>query len=302
MRFNAALARRVALILGLSLPAFNTALADGRAVLPPRWMIEAYLSGALVKPSRDDIARAIIPGLGMAPAFLGGGKLSYTDAIAAITNKSIYVRGDSYGGSNGTQVSSSNWTNEGSVGGAFTSAASGIVWETNSQNGMPGVKNPVSGGALTRAVDYNTLHGTNGAMTLFVVEKRSGSQSTSGVFLGDQNFFTGHRFNTRTIEYYDGLVSFTQSTSLSYTDDVPHVIGIRVNTSGNLRVNFNGASVYSDATSRSAPTSSAANLLLFRNNNTSNNYFYECICTADVLSDALIDNIVIALKEKWGIT
>ena len=72
MRFNAALARRVALILGLSFPSFSAALADGRAVLPPRWMVEAYLSDALVKPSRDDIARAIIPGLGMVPAFVGG--------------------------------------------------------------------------------------------------------------------------------------------------------------------------------------------------------------------------------------
>lgn len=73
MRFNAALARRVALILGLSFPAFSNALAEGRAVLPPKWMVEAYLSDALVKPSRDDIARAIIPGLGMVPAFLGQG-------------------------------------------------------------------------------------------------------------------------------------------------------------------------------------------------------------------------------------
>lgn len=71
MRFNAPLARRVALILGLSFPAFSNALADGRAVLPPKWMVEAYLSDALVKPSRDDIARAIIPGLGMMPAFMG---------------------------------------------------------------------------------------------------------------------------------------------------------------------------------------------------------------------------------------
>ena len=229
-------------------------------------------------------------------------KLSYASAIAAVTNKSIYVRGDSYGGSNGTQVSASNWTNEGSAGGAFTSAYSGVIWETNSQNGMPGVKNPVNGGSLTRAVDYNTLHGANGAMTLFVVEKRTGSQPSSGVFFGDQNAYTGHRFNTRAVEYYDLLVGFTQSTGLSYTDDVPHVIGIRVNTSGNLRVNFNDASFYSDTTSRSAPTSSASNLMMFRNANTSNNYFYECICTADVLPDALIDNIVIALKEKWAIT
>ncbi|MFA7308356.1 MAG: hypothetical protein WC026_16990, partial [Hyphomicrobium sp.] len=74
MRINVALARRVALILGLSFPTFCNALADGRAVLPPKWMVEAYLSDALVKPSRDDIARAIIPGLGMVPAFMGGGK------------------------------------------------------------------------------------------------------------------------------------------------------------------------------------------------------------------------------------
>ena len=71
MRFNAALARRVALILGLSFPTFCNALADGRAVLPPRWMVEAYLSDVLVKPSREDIARAIIPGLGMALGFSG---------------------------------------------------------------------------------------------------------------------------------------------------------------------------------------------------------------------------------------
>ena len=65
-------ALRVALILGLSPSAFSSALADGRAVLPPKWMVEAYLSDALVKPSRDDIARAIIPGLGMVTAFMGG--------------------------------------------------------------------------------------------------------------------------------------------------------------------------------------------------------------------------------------
>ncbi len=186
MRFNAALARRVALILGLSFPTFCNALADGRAVLPPKWMVEAYLSDALVKPSRDDIARAIIPGLGMVPAFLGGGKLSYTDAIAAITNKSIYVRGDSYGGSNGTAVTSANWTNEGSVGGAFSASSGSIVWETNSQNGMPGVKNPTSA-QLTRSVDYNTLHGANGATTIFVVQKRAGSQggtSANNAYIG----------------------------------------------------------------------------------------------------------------------
>ena len=66
-------ARRVALILGISFPVFNAALTDGRAVMPPRWMVEAYLSDAVVKPSRDDIARAIIPGMGFVPAFLGGG-------------------------------------------------------------------------------------------------------------------------------------------------------------------------------------------------------------------------------------
>ncbi len=90
MRFNAALARRVALILGLSFPTFCNALADGRAVLPPKWMVDAYLSDALVKPSRDDIARAIIPGLGMVPAFLGGAGLAgFTWNPAAVTNLTL---------------------------------------------------------------------------------------------------------------------------------------------------------------------------------------------------------------------
>lgn len=85
MRFNVALARRVALILGLSFPAFSNALAEGRAVLPPRWMVEAYLSDAVVKPSRDDIARAIIPGLGMVPAFLGGATDGPTPTFVAVS-------------------------------------------------------------------------------------------------------------------------------------------------------------------------------------------------------------------------
>lgn len=90
MRFNVALARRVALILGLSFPTFCNALADGRAVLPPKWMVEAYLSDAVVKPSRDDIARAIIPGLVMVPAFMAGSSLVLeTEASALIARMSV---------------------------------------------------------------------------------------------------------------------------------------------------------------------------------------------------------------------
>lgn len=235
--------------------------------------------------------------------------LSYAAAIAAITNKSIYVYGDSYGGSNGTALTTTNWTNSGSAGGAFSATSGSVVWETNSQNGMPGVKNAVNNAWLTRAIDYNTLHGTNGAMTVFAVEKRTGSQGTStgdttytnGGIFGDVSNWVGHYYITRAVAYYK-YTGNNQSSALSYTDGAAFVTAIRINTSGHYRVNFNGSSVYLDTTSRTAPSTSAGNIFLLKNLNTSNNYGYEYIVTADVLADGLVDQIVIALKKKWGIT
>ena len=240
--------------------------------------------------------------------FISSG-LSYAGAIAAITNKVIYVRGDSYAGSNGTALTTSNWTNSGSAGGAFTATTGAIVWETNSQNGMPGVKNAVNGGYIYQAVDYNTTHGTNGATTIFAVEKRSGAQGTSsgdttylngGIFF-DASQWVGHYYITRLISYYK-FTGNNQGSGISYTDGTPFVVAIRINASGHYRVNFNGASVYSDTTARTAPNTSAGNIALLKNLNTSNNYGYEYIATADVLADGLVDQIVLALKKKWGIT
>lgn len=312
MRFNAALARRVALILGLSFPTFCNALADGRAVLPPRWMVEAYLSDALVKPSRDDIARAIVPGLGMVPAFMGGG-FSYADAIAAITNKSIYLRGDSFTGSDGATITggANAWTNEGSSGGTFVRSGSGnYVWENNSQNGMPGVKlSSAAASHLTQATDYNTLHGVKGAMTVFAVERRSGTQGTAtddslytnaGGILGDISGYAGYYYSTRNIWYYR-YTSQNQDSGLAFADSVPFVVGMRINTSGNFRINFNNESVYSDLASRDAPSSSSSDIFVAKTNSTTTRG-YEYIVTADVLADELIDKIVGALKQKWGIT
>lgn len=246
------------------------------------------------------------------PAPMLGG-LSYSEAIALVTNKAIYVKGDDYGGSNGTTVQTSNWTNNGSVGGVFTANTSNAVWETNSQNGMPGVKVSALNVWLARSVtyDYNnsSIHGTNGAMTVFAVEKPNGSQGTqtgsatylnAGIF-GDVGQWSGHYYITRAVAYYNNTPG-NQSSALSFSDNVPFVLGIRINTSGHYRVNFNGTSTYSDSTARTAPHSNAGNLMLCKSYNTNSNYGYEYITTADVLSDATIDKVVLALKRKWGIT
>lgn len=230
--------------------------------------------------------------------------LSYSEAMDSIPSKLIYVRGDTYGGSNGTTLSSSSWANAGSLGGNFSGSSPALTWETSSQNGLPGVKNIGNGAQITTGHDYNLLPGTAGALTIFAVEKRNGSQGTPGFYGGsivsEQGGYSGYVWNTRTLEYYlyGGAGA---NTGLSYTDNVPFVCGIRMNTSGHLRVNLNG-NIYSDTTSRGNPSASAGQTYLLRNlNNTSNNYGYEYIVTKSVLSDIDVDKIVIALKSKWGI-
>jgi len=232
---------------------------------------------------------------------------SYASAIAAITNKVIYVKGDSYAGSNGQNVSGGNvWTNAGSAGGSFSGTSTFHQWETNSLNGMPGVKASQNGWALASSINYTSILGTGGSVTLFAVEKRNGSQGsssvwTNGAVLKDSTSTsrTGIFFNTRQF-YYQETPGLSQATGLSFSDNTPYVLAVRVNGSGNLRVNFNG-SIYSDATTRSAP-SSTTNVSLLNLGGTNPGYGYEYIATPDVLADALVDSIVIAIKKKWGIT
>ena len=149
-------ALRVALILGLSPSAFGNALADGRAVLPPKWMIEAYLSDAVVKPSRDDIARAIIPGLGMVPAFLGGGAAAagypWTARSAAEANTWYAV---TYG--NGLFVAvANNGTNR------VMTSPDGVTWTARSAAQANLWSAVTYGNGLFVAVAYS---GTNRVMT-----------------------------------------------------------------------------------------------------------------------------------------
>ena len=232
--------------------------------------------------------------------------LDYTSAIAAIPNKVIYLRGDSYTGSNGQNVSGGNvWTNAGSAGGSFSGSSTFHKWETNSLNGMPGVKGNQSGWALDSSIVYTSIIGASGEMTLFAVEKRNGSQGTSdvwsnGAVIKDSTATsrTGIFFNTRQF-YYVNYPGSSHATGLSFSDNTPYVLAIRVNASGNLRANLNG-SVYSDTTSRSAP-SILGYVNLLNPGNSNNNYGYEYIVTTDVLADALVDKIVIAMKKKWGI-
>lgn len=165
MRFNAALARRVALILGLSFPAFSNALADGRAVLPPRWMVEAYLSAALVKPSRDDIARAIIPGLGMVPAFISGA-----------SDPPNYV---------GTGTKADGWSGP-------TSAALPSGWQSGdlhllflalrASSGDPRISTP-SGWTSQYSDLLNTLSGSNVSLQVFSRIAQSGDGAVSGILV-----------------------------------------------------------------------------------------------------------------------
>lgn len=166
MRFNVALARRVALILGLSFPTFCNALADGRAVLPPRWMVEAYLSDALVKPSRDDIARAIIPGLGMVPAFISG----------AASDPPIYV---------GTGTKADGWSGP-------TSAALPSGWQSGdlhllflalrASSGDPRISTP-SGWTSQYSALLNASSGDGISLQIFSRIAQGGDSAVSGIFV-----------------------------------------------------------------------------------------------------------------------
>lgn len=71
MQFNSNLARRVALILGMSFASLSSALADGRLRLPPEPMVKAYLSGVSTI-NRDMLFMAMIPGAGAVAMHQGG--------------------------------------------------------------------------------------------------------------------------------------------------------------------------------------------------------------------------------------
>jgi len=314
MRFNAALARRVALILGLSFPTFCTALADGRAVLPPRWMVEAYLSDAVVKPSRDDIARAIIPGLGMVPAFISGGSKDYATWLASVPNKQLIMDASSYSGSDGTPLSTTHWVNSGTAGGYDDRSAS--YWRTGAHNSMPVVEGTY--GAVTSMPFCKTMLGNSDTeFTMWAVHKRGNTAPyasrrdiytdySGGFFSPIQMGANGSSYSTRFIaESGGGDTGFiTWGPNISAINSA-WVVALRARKSDNsLRGNVKGVAynIASGISQISLPNGGSTYRWISTGEAQSMAYQMEIILAKTAASDQLMDDGVQVLMQKWGIS
>lgn len=299
MRFNAALARRVALILGLSFPTFCNALADGRAVLPPRWMVEAYLSDAVVKPSRDDIARAIIPGFGFVPAFLGGGGPDYASALAAIPNKTVILAADTSSASDGATLTSSPFPNAGSAGTNFVGSA---VWKTGIISGKRVVRATATSATMTSSLTLSTLIGGDLTWSFWFVAALTGASNND--IIGDVGGYLWAFSTASTRQLQSRAFNRTGSTQnwgYSFTDGAPFVASAKVDASGNMRVNFNGATT-SFANGFLEPWVKTGTFKGWGGHGASVIAdMGEQVWSSDHVSDQVQDNFVAGLKLKWGI-
>lgn len=236
-----------------------------------------------------------------------GGATDYAGALAAIPNKTLILRGDSSSAANGTALSSSQWSNEGSGGGTFTSGFGSPTWETNSQNGMRGVLCDTSNEALANTtMTLSTMLGGTRDCTIFVVGKIGAGAAANDRSLLLNGISPSWEMGTSvTYEFFintnnGGLV--TVSSGLFHTPGSAFAVAVRVNSAGNVRFNLNGA-VANFASSLPDPTSTgfSQTMRAGRGSDVTPLRNYEYVVSSDAVSDDLMDNFIIGLKTKWGI-
>lgn len=249
---------------------------------------------------------AIIPGLGMVPAFIGGG-VDYTTVLAAIPAKTLLMDASSAGGIDGNTLAATNFPNAGSAGGSAQAASS--TWRANRQNGLMGVEvgnvNGIDASSSTMPTINQVFGSADKIYTIWLAGKKTGALANSvlvydrfgGVFapIGITNAgnFTTHQ------RPQSGASAPTYTWGPTYSVGVPFVASAKVSAAGALRVNVSGT-VATPAGTLSVDGANDPSLRLIMAGST-NFDFFECLISNDDVGAALQDAFVAALKSKWGI-
>lgn len=233
---------------------------------------------------------------------------AYTSALAAITNKTLHCRPDLTYGLNDT-LTTLEWDNE-SV--ATPNITGTSTYLANSFGTYRGVLSDASGEFGYPGSTLSTIVAGSGlSYTMFAVEKRTGTQGPStgtsrfnnSYVMGDSAGYLFMTFDGSSrrfiIQSYNGTYS-TTDTGFDFTDDVPYVIAWKVESNGAVRVNFNGSIFTAGAGAQVNPSSFAGNFRINRWT-AGTNVGAEYIVSSDAVSDTDMDNMVNALKTKYGI-
>lgn len=233
----------------------------------------------------------------------------YTSALSAITNKTLHCRSETLYGL-GDTLTTIVWDNEvvgtPNITGTAThqrnsfGTYSGILADGSSESGDSGSTS-------------NTILGGSGlSYTMFAVEKRNGTQGNNSgddrynnsYVMGDASGYLLMTFDVSSrrfiIQSYDSSY-LTTDTGFDFTDDVPYVIAWRVASDGAVRVNFSGSIFTAGAGSQQNPSSFLSTFLLNKRT-LGTNVGAEYIVSTDAVSDTDMDNMVNALKTKYGIS
>lgn len=233
----------------------------------------------------------------------------YATAMAAITDKTLYARADTSSAADGANLASSNWLDEATGNGMpAVSVAGGEVWKTNVQAGKRGVFVPGTYQGVDAEMTLATLIGSGTRdCTLFIVEKRSGTQGPGtytnsksiGMDLWGLTFSPASRaFAMYTYGASEGYIALGPS----FVDMTAYVLAVQVSSTGIVRANYNGTP-YTPTGTLQLCADFASGIQLISNRGTpGDNYGLEYIVSSTRQSDSVVDNAVLALKAKWGIS
>lgn len=239
----------------------------------------------------------------------GGGIVPYATAVAAITGKTLYARADTATGANAATLTTTNWDNEAVATPNITGTA---TYQTGILGGNRGILADGSSEYAYPGSTLSTITGGSGlSYTMFAVEKRTGTQGSStgdsryinSSVMSDASGFLGMGFDTSSRRFLLHSFNVTYShtnTGFDFVDNTPYVIAWKVEADGSVRVNFNGTIFTAGAGSQVNPSSAGGQ---FRMNKftAGTNYGFEYIASSDAASNSDMDNLVTALKTKWGI-
>lgn len=240
----------------------------------------------------------------------GPGNQTYDQIFSAITGKIVVLRGDQSSAPNGNSLSTTPWDNEASA----TDAIGNPTWQTSALNGFRGVNSSSNNSINTQLALSTLLPSSSKSFTGFAVEKRTGTQgNNSGVgrylnstVFSDSSGYWGVVFDGTSREFfmysYDTDYRY-QASGYSFTDGAPYALAVRVNSSGATRINFNGSATNFPSAGQVSPSVKTGIMrCLFQNSAGGATSGYEYLLTTSEMTDQNMDNFVLALKAKWGIS
>lgn len=227
------------------------------------------------------------------------GLVASVDAIlATIPNKTLLLRADRSTAANGATLNASPWDDE-----IRTSDFTGTAtWETNSINGYRAMLSSGSGQRGASGLDLSTINGGDNSVTVWFSERRSGSQGSASFPGGNSKIYSdqagyfavGFMANSNRIYifYNDGSNEGSIDTGFTLSDGIPYVGSFRVDTSGFVRVNFNGITSNPGQISLSFPLGTMAVNSWGAGQNRAHFYAASSDAVSNTLQDALVSALL----------